>query len=196
MCMNEPAIYKRTGRHYAVDFLAWHDGVDALLKPSPDSPMPNVLIHTARMVCTPMGICQAGMILINPANKAVPDFFGFVAEDLDIGRYFGPRIFKGTPFENAPVHLARMQFDIDFPGQVACTVEAAGHVIELSLGEFDEARFCHRPPAMPFTQNVVEARARKAVFTFDGRVIPGTLPPDGLAGGLPACYAPTGLYTV
>lgn len=196
MCMNEPMIVKHSGQQYATDFLAWHDGVDAMLKPAPDAPLPNVLVHTARMVCTPMGICKAGMILINPDNKEVPDFFGFVAEDLEIGQYFGPRIFKGTPFEQAPVHLASMSFDVDFPGQVTCRVEAADHVIELALSDFDKALFYHRPPAMPFTQNVVEARAKQAVFTFDGQVIDGELPAQGMAGGLPACYAPTGLYTV
>ena len=194
MCMNEPAIIKRNGQQFAVDFLAWYDGVDAMLKPGPDSPLPNVLIHTARIVSTPMGLCKAGMILVNPQNKAMPDFVGFVAEDVEMGRYFGPRIFKGTPFENAPVHQAEMVFGIDYPNTVTVSVTAAGHVIELELSRFDAAQYYHRPPAMPFTQDVIEAQAHKAVFRFDGKVIPGELPQTGLAGGLPACYAPAGLY--
>lgn len=194
--MNESTIIKRPGQQCDVDFLAWLDGIDAMLKPTPDSPLPNVLVHTARVVSTPMGICKAGMILINPENKEMPDFVGFVAEDVELGQYFGPKIFKGTPFEGAPVHQAEMNFEIDFPGKVVCTVKAAGHTIELELSEFDNAQYYHRPPGMPFTQNVIEACAHKAVFKFDGNVIPGELPPEGMAGGLPACYAPTGLYHI
>ena len=196
MSPNEPAIYKRTGEKFAADFLAWHDGVDAMLKPAPDAPLPNVLIHTARAVNTPIGICKGGMILMNPDNKDMPDFFGFVAEDPEMGKYFGPRIFKGTPFEGAPVYQAEMNFDIDFPQKVTCTVKADGHVIELELTGFDDAKYYHRPPVMAFTQNVIEARAHEAVIRFDGNIIPDQLPAEGLAGGLPACYAPAGLYTV
>jgi len=52
-----------------------------------------VLVHTARMVNTPWGICSAGMILINPALKEVPDFFGFVAENEELGKYYGDLIY-------------------------------------------------------------------------------------------------------
>jgi len=189
-------ITKRSGDKFGVDFLAWHDGVDAMLKPTADSPLPNVLIHVGRMVNTPLGICKGGMILINPENKEIPDFFGFVAEDEEIGKYYGPKIFKGTPFENAPVYKAEFTFNIDFPNKVATKVEVDGHTIELELTEFDNAIYYDRPGGMPFHQNVIEAKAHKAVFKFDGKVIEGELPPEGLAGGLPACYAPTGLYYI
>ncbi|MBN1509927.1 MAG: hypothetical protein JW955_23980 [Sedimentisphaerales bacterium] len=59
-----------------------------------------------------------------------------------MGRYFGPRIFKGAAFENAPVHLAEMRFDIAFPGTVACRVEAAGHVIELLKSKDNGNAWC------------------------------------------------------
>ncbi|MCL6097742.1 MAG: hypothetical protein M1391_04120 [Bacteroidetes bacterium] len=55
-------IIKRTGQNFSTAFLSWHDGVDAMLKPTPDSPMPNVLVHAARMVNTPFGICSAGIL--------------------------------------------------------------------------------------------------------------------------------------
>lgn len=182
---------------FAVDFLSWHDGVDAMLKPTPDSPMPNVLIHTGNMVNTPKGVCKGGMILINPENKEVPDFFGFITEDEEIGKYYGPKIFKGTPFENAPVHKADITITLDFPNKVSSSIEVAGHTIELELSDFEDAKFYHRPATgLPFIQNVVEALAKKAVFKFDGKTIQGNLPPEGLAGGLPACYAPTGIYHI
>jgi len=189
-------VITRSGEKFGVDYLSWHDGVDAMLKPEPDSPMPNVLVHTARMVNTPMGICQGGMVLINPENKETPDFFGFVSEDTTLAKYWGPKIFKGTPFENAPVYQAEFEFHMDFPNKTAVKIMVDGHTIELELTEFEDALYYNRPPGMPFTQNVIEALANKAVFKFDGEIIPGELPPSGLAGGLPAVYAPTGIYYI
>jgi|GEM_PF-6396600 len=49
---------------------------------------------------------------------------------------------------------------------------------------------------MQFRQEVVEARAKKAVFKFNGVKLQGRLPFTGLGGGLPACYAPTGIYSI
>jgi len=190
------ALIKRTGQNFSTAFLSWHDGVDAMLKPTPDSPMPNVLIHVARMVNTPLGICSAGMILINPQNKEVPDFFGFVAENKELGQYYGTNIFKGTPFEQAPVFKAEISLRVDFPNKVKAKIVAAKHTIELELSDFDTAQYYDRPGGMPFHQNVIEAKAKKAVFKFDRKMIAGELPPEGLAGGLPACYAPTGIYFI
>ncbi len=196
MCCRDNVL-KRTGEKFDTDFLAWHDGVDAMLKPTPDSPMPNVLVHVGRCVNTPTGICSAGMVLINPENREMPDFFGFIAEDEELGKYYGPKIFKGTPFENAPVHKADFTFDFDFPNKSAVKIVASGHTIELELSEFDPATYYDRPATgMPFRQNVIEARAHKAIFKFDGKVIGGELPPEGLAGGLPGCYSPTGIYFI
>ena len=189
-------IIKRTGQNFSTAFLSWHDGVDAMLKPTPDSPMPNVLIHVARMVNTPLGICSVGMILINPQNKEVPDFFGFVAENKELGQYYGPNIFKGTPFEQAPVFKAEISLKIDFPNKVKAKIVVAKHTIELELSDFDAAQYYDRPGGMPFHQNVIEAKAKKAVFKFDHKIIAGELQPEGMAGGLPACYAPTGIYFI
>jgi len=187
----------RLGTGFGVDYLSWHDGIDAMLKPTPDAPLPNVLIHTARIVNAPPGVCQAGMILINPDNKPTPDFFGFVTEDPVIGKYYGPRIFKGTPFENAPVVKAKITSVVEYPDRVYTKIKTEKHVIELELTQFEPAKFCDRP-ANPFAfhQYVVEAQAKKAIFKFDGKVIPGELPSSGIAGGPAACYAPTGLYIV
>lgn len=186
----------RSGDGFGVDYLSWHDGIDALLKPSAGAAMPHVLVHVARLANTPVGICSAGMVFIDPATTGTPLFAGFVAEDEALGRYVGSRVFKGTVFEDAPVHKAAFEFDIRFPGPVACRIETAGHVIELELSDFGKAVYYDRPPTMPFRQNVVEARAGNAVFRFDGTTIAGELPPAGIGGGLPACYAPTGLYIV
>ena len=182
------------GQHYKTDFLSWFDGIDAMLKPTPDAPMPNVLVHVARITKTPMGMTPGGMLLINPDNKEMPDLFGFIAEDEELGKYYGPKIFKGTPFENAPVLKANITINIDFPNSVSTKIEAGGHTVELELSGFDEAQYYNRAGGMPFTQNVIEALAHKAVFKFDGRVLEGDLPPGGIGGGLAAVYSPAGLY--
>jgi hypothetical protein len=49
--------------------------VDAMLKPTADSPLPHLLVHVAREVITPLGSCAAGMLLLNPDMKEVPDLF-------------------------------------------------------------------------------------------------------------------------
>lgn len=188
-------IARKSGAHYATDFLSWTDGVDALLKPSDDAPLPHVLVHVARVTNTPWGIAPAGMLLINPDMKEVPDFFGFVCADEELGKYFGPKIFKGTPFEQAPVFKANINIHVDFPGNVRATIEVAGHVCELEMSSFDAAQYYNRDPfPMPFRQNVIEAKASSATFKWNGKIIGGALPATGIGSGLPACYSPSGMY--
>ncbi len=188
-------IFRENGHHYATDFLNWTDGVDAMLKPTDDAPLPHVLVHVANMTSTPYGIAPGGMLLINPDLKEVPDFFGFICADEELGKYFGPKIFKGTPFEEAPVFKADIKIEINFPGNVVVKISVAGHLCELELSHFDAARYYNRDPfPMPFRQNVVEAKANSATFKWDGRILGGELPSTGLGTGLPACYSPTGMY--
>lgn len=194
--MSNLTLKANGGEHYKTDFLSWFDGIDAMLKPSPDAPLPNVLVHVARVTKTPLGMSPGGMLLINPDNKEIPDLFGFICEDEDLGKYYGPKIFKGTPFENAPVLKASITMNIDFPNKVSTRIETAGHLIELELSNFDVAQFYNRIGGMPFTQNVIEALAHKAVFKFDEKILEGDLPADGIGGGLPAVYSPAGIYHI
>ncbi|MBK9328861.1 MAG: hypothetical protein IPM95_05975 [Sphingobacteriales bacterium] len=194
--MSELTLRAPGGDHYQTDFLSWFDGIDAMLKPAPDAPLPNVLVHVARITKTPVGMTPGGMLLINPENKEMPDLFGFICEDEELGKYYGPKIFKGTPFENAPVLIAKIFVYNDFPRSVHTKIEVAGHIIELELSEFDGAQYYYRTGGMPFTQHVVEAAAHKAVFKFDGKLLGGELPPDGIGGGLPAVFSPSGMYYI
>ncbi len=190
-------ITRNNGLHYATDFLAWTDGVDAMLKPSEDAPLPHVMVHTARTTSTPWGNAPGGMLLINPDMKEVPDFFGFVCAAEELGKYYGLKIFKGTPFENAPVFKGNIEMNITFPGNVSVRIEVAGHICELEMSDFEPAQYYNRDPfPMPFRQNVVEAKAKSATFKWDGKIIGGVLPKTGIGSGLPACYSPSGMYFI
>lgn len=81
------------------------------------------------------------MLLINPDLKEVPDFFGFVCADEKLGKYYGPKIFKGTPFENAPVFKGNIEMNITFPGNVSVRIEVAGHICEFEMSDFDAAQY-------------------------------------------------------
>lgn len=194
--MNNITIRKK-GENYATDFLSWSDGVDALLKPSDDAPLPHVLVHVARITNTPWGMAPAGMLLINPDMKEMPDFFGFICADEELGKYFGPKIFKGTPFENAPVYKADINIEVNFPGNVTAKIAVANHLCELEMSSFKPAQYYNRDPfPMPFRQNVIEAAATSATFKWDGKIIGGHLPSTGIGSGLPACYSPSGMYFI
>lgn len=64
---------------------------------------PDLIVHVAEMVHTPVGSAPSGMILIHPDPEAPPELVGFISPVPAVGAYFGPRIFAGTPFEEAPV---------------------------------------------------------------------------------------------
>jgi len=45
--------------------------------------------------------------LLLPGADGTPILSAFVSEDEEVGHYFGPHIFAGTPFENAPVIVGK-----------------------------------------------------------------------------------------
>jgi hypothetical protein len=181
---------------YKQKWMSWHQGVDAVLFTQEGLPMPNILIHTARMVHTPFGAAAAGMLIFNPDLAEQPKYFGFLCEEEQIGRYFGPYIFAGTPFEKAPMIKAKLEITAKFPTAARTKVTIGKDVIELNLSEFDDAQYYNRPVSdmTPFVQNVIEARAKKAEVKYNGKLIKTIMPPAGIGGGLPACFSPTGLY--
>lgn len=182
--------------HFRQNWMSWFDGVDAVLFTQEGLPMPNVLVHTAQAVNTPIGSTPAGMLIFNPELTETPKYFGFICEDEEIGRYFGPHIFAGTPFENAPVIKAAIEVKQDFPNSAVTRITIGDDVIEMALSDFDDAQYYDRAPTdmTPFQQKVIEAMARKAEVKFNGKVIETILPPAGIGGGLPAAFAPTGIY--
>ncbi len=96
------------------EWMSWEGGVDIVAVTDTSLKMPNIVFHVARMVHTPVGSAPSGMLLYQPDTTKPPVVMGFISTDTLVGKYFGPKIFKGTPFENAPVLPAT--FDIKYDG--------------------------------------------------------------------------------
>ncbi len=176
-------------------WMSWEGGIDLVALTQPGLQMPNVIVHLARMVHTPVGSAPSGMILWQPDPAAAPAVMGFVSTDPEVGRYFGPHIFAGTPFEQAPVLNGFIQIDI--AGNKAyskCSV--GGHVFEVEMGDFSEPYLINREPAAmpPFHQQGVEIHARQVALKVNGQAIELIVPPVGITGGPASVVAPNGLY--
>jgi hypothetical protein len=178
-------------------WMNWEAGVDLVGLTSPNLSMPNVIIHVARVVHTPVGSAPAGMVLWQPDPSGPPAFAGFISTDVKVGAYFGPNIFAGTPFEKAPVAQARIDISTDLPGSVSSRVEVAGLVFETRLGELGNLDNIHRHvgPMTPFVQMNLEAAAKNVSLKVNGKPVPLTIPPIGISGGPAAVWAPAGIYS-
>ena len=120
---------------------------------------------------------------------------GFVSTDPQVGAYFGPHIFAGTPFEQAPVLDGLIRIVIE-AGRAQAHCEVAGHLIEVELSDLSAPYLIDRQPAAmpPFYQQGVEMQAAMATLKVDGREIPITVPPVGISGGPAAVVSPNGVY--
>lgn len=175
-------------------WMSWEGGVDLVAMTSTDASQPNVIVHVARMVHTPVGSAPAGMILI-PDESGAPQLMGFVSSDPSIAVYVGPHIFGGTPFENAPVFQAEFNFSIDPANGASARITVEGHVIELQLSGLGALESVDSPPGnLPFHERALMAPASSATLKFDGREISLTIPPMGMNGGPAAVYSPCGIY--
>jgi len=175
-------------------WMSWEGGVDLVAMTSAEMTQPNVIVHVARMVHTPVGSAPSGMILI-PDAVGAPQLMGFVSSNSNVGEYFGPHIFAGTPFENAPVLQAEFDFSIDPAGSASTRITVQGHVIELELSTLGalESVDC-APGNLPFHERALAAKAPSATLKFDGQEISLILPPAGMNGGPAAVYSACGIY--
>lgn len=179
------------------NYMSWEGGVDLVASTDPKLPMPNVIVHVARMVHTPVGSGPAGMILFQPDAAKPPMALGFIGPDAKQGAYFGPKIFAGTPFEKAPVLPATIEIRTSLPSSVSSKVVIAGHTFEVTLSELASLELVNRQPAgmTPFTQQAIEAMARKATLTVDGKAVAIHVPTIGISGGPAAVWSPAGVYS-
>ena len=178
-------------------YMSWSDGVDVVGLSSPDLTMPDVIIHFARLVHTPIGSAPAGMVLIpDAANPGHPRVMGFVSPNPTIAAFFGPQIFAGTPFEKAPVLIGTIDVGLSLPEkQVMVRILAAGLKIEATLTDLGVLQLINRPAGnLPFSEYALEARAGGALVKVNGELLTVTLPAKGMNGGPAAVYSATGFY--
>ncbi len=176
-------------------WMSWEGGVDLIGMTQPDLEMPNVIVHVARMVHTPVGSAPGGMLFYQPDPRAAPVIFGFVSSSAEVGAYFGKHIFAGTPFEDAPVIVGTIEIEISAEHAKA-KVEIPGFTIKTHLAEFAPATLVARDPlaTAPFHQQGLEAAAGHACFKINGEKVDLTVPPVGMTGGPCAVLAACGIY--
>jgi hypothetical protein len=176
--------------------MSWQDGVDLVAATAPNLQMPNLLFHVARIVHTPLGSAPAGMVFFQPDPAAPPQVMGFISPNLELAKFFGPHIFAGTPFENAPALQATIDITLS-PDAASARIAVANRLFETRLSALKPLELITRPPSAmtPFTQQGLEAPAASASLSIDGQPLPNLLiPAIGLSGGPAAVYAPTGIY--
>ncbi len=176
-------------------WMSWEGGVDLVAATQEGLAMPNVIIHVARMVHTPKGSAPSGMILWQPDPAAPPAVIGFVSSNAEVGHYFGPQIFAGTPFESAPVLDATVEVETQ-DGRVTSKVQAGGLLFEVEFTALGALERINREPGgmTPFTQDVLEAVAGSVSLKVNGAPVSIMVPPVGISGGPAAVYAAAGTY--
>jgi hypothetical protein len=176
--------------------MAWEGGVDVCGTTREGLTAPNVILHVARIVHTPAGSAPSGMVLWQPDPAGSPSLAGFVSASNEVGSWFGPNIFAGTPFEDAPCLESRIEIRTDLPDGVAGRIEVGGHVLEVRLEGLGALEWMHREPteATPFRQSGPEAAAVNVSFTVDGESVALNVPGTGVQGGPGAVWAPVGIY--
>lgn len=177
------------------NWMAWEGGVDLVAVTAANLPMPNVIMHVARVVHTPVGSAPSGMVCWQSNPSAAPEVMGFVSTDARVGAYFGPKIFAGTPFEKAPVLTAKIDTGIN-ADTAWSRIEVGGFVFETRLTKLGASQLIQRAPAAmpPFWQQGVEINAGAAEFKVNGKPVPVIIPPTGISGGPAAVASPCGIY--
>ena len=177
------------------NWMSWETGMDVAAVTDASLKMPNVIFHVARMVNTPVGSAPSGMVLYQPDSTRPPLVIGFISTDTMVAKYFGPKIFAGTPFENAPA--VKASFDIKYDGTTATAkVVAGGHTFECTMSDLGNPYLINRAPTQmpPFYQQGVERTVGKTVLKVDGKQLTLMIPPVGISGGPGAVVSPNGVY--
>jgi hypothetical protein len=176
-------------------WMSWEGGIDLVAVTSPDLQMPNLIVHLGRMVSTPVGSAPSGMVLWQPDPNGMPAVMGFVSTNEEVGKYFGPNIFAGTPFEQAPVLNATISIDIT-AGKAVSKCVVGDYTFEVEMSDFTDPYLINREPAAmpPFHQQGVEMHARKVSVRINGEEIDIIVPPVGITGGPASVVAPNGVY--
>jgi hypothetical protein len=175
-------------------WMSWEGGVDLVALSNENVPMPNVIVHVARMVHTPIGSAPSGMILL-PDEAGAPKVMGFVSTNKEIGDYFGANIFAGTPFESAPTLIGDISVETNVTFARAI-IKIEGYEIVLELSDLGETlRVNRKSPNLPFHDDSLEAKAWKTKLTVNGEESAVIIPETGLSGGPAAVFSAAGIYS-
>ena len=176
--------------------MSWEGGVDLVAASAPDLGAANVIVHVARTVHTPLGSAPSGMVLIPDFAdpSAPPQLMGFVSSSAEIGAYFGPKIFAGTPFEKAPLLVGSIEIQIE--GETASAQVVVGDFrIEMRFSGVGAPFLIHREAgALPFVQQGIEANVGSVELWVNGQKYDVFVPEIGMTGGYGAVVAATGVY--
>ena len=177
------------------NWMSWEGGVDLVAKTDVGLEMPNVIVHVARMVHTPVGSSPSGIVFWQPDPAAPPLVCGFVSGDPAVGAYFGKHIFAGTPFEGAPAIIGSIAICISGT-EAAARVEVPGFVFETKLETLSDTTMIDRAPAptSPFRQQGLEAAAATATLKVNGVPVSISIPPVSMTGGPCAVLSACGVY--
>lgn len=179
-------------------WMSWEGGVDFVGSTVEGATTPNIIIHLARMVNTPVGSAPSGIVMYQPNSKKLPVFMGFVSTNKTVGKYFAKNIFNDTPFATAPTIMAS-NISIDSSkskDKVSSKIRIPGYLIETELSGIESLEKIDRAAGspMPFAQQGLEATATKVALKINGKFVKVHLLPQGIGGGSSAVWSPTGMY--
>ncbi len=175
-------------------WMSWEGGVDLVALSNENIPMPNIIVHFARMVHTPVGSAPSGMILL-PDETGMPKVMAFVSMDKMVGDYFGANVFAGTPFELAPTIVGDIAVEAN-QESARVTVKIEGYEIVLELSELGQLIRVNRQSLnLPFHDDSLESAAGKVKLTVNGEKVSVIVPPVGMSGGPAAVFSATGFYS-
>jgi len=176
-------------------WMSWQGGVDlAAGYEGKEGSM--ILVHVAAMVHTPVGSAPSGMVLLQENAGEAPSLMGFISTKQEVADYFGPNVFAGTPFENAPGLVA----DIEVSQSVdSCSARVVVNGTELSvtMDNLAGAKRVSREANenAPFAQQVLERAAGNTSLTVNGESIAIAIPPQGASGEPVSAFTPAGIYS-
>ncbi len=176
-------------------WMSWEAGVSLVGVTRAGLRSPDVQVHVARSVHTPVGSAPGGLVWWRPDPDAPPLIAGFVSTDPEVAAFLGPRLFAGTALEHAGALDAALAVVVGATS-VTGRIQVGAHLFELELSELSPPSAIHRTPtpAAPYLQQGIEAVARRTRLKVDGAPVDIQPLPRAFDDGPGARWSPCGLY--
>lgn len=177
-------------------WMCWEGALHLAATTRPGFEQPNLVLHVARLVSTPVGSAPAGWIEWSPEPNRPPALFGFLCMDALVGSYFAPKIWAGTAYEKAPVVSGQISFATKLPHAASARVQVGGHVFEVALDALGPQQLVQRTVGhpMPFAQQGVEAAAGAVALRVNGQSVTPTVAKHSTLGGPGASWSACGVF--